>query len=37
MDEWTCARCGDSFWGDPPDDQLCGACQQDLEHQESGP
>ena len=37
MDEWTCARCGDSFWANPPDDQLCGACKQDLEHQEAAP
>ena len=36
MDSWNCERCGDSFWGDPPDDMLCGGCTQELE-QEAGP
>ena len=31
MDQWACSRCGDSFWGNPPDDLLCGACKQELE------
>ena len=31
MDDWACTRCGDSFWGQPPDSLLCGACEQEQE------
>jgi hypothetical protein len=34
MDDWACDRCGDHFWGDPPDDLLCGGCIQELEQQQ---
>jgi hypothetical protein len=25
-DEWGCDRCGDAYFGTPPDDGLCGPC-----------
>jgi hypothetical protein len=30
MEEWTCERCGDAFFGIPHDSGLCIACQDET-------
>jgi hypothetical protein len=30
MEEWTCTRCGDAFFGIPPECGLCIACQEEI-------
>jgi hypothetical protein len=30
MEEWTCIRCGDAFYGIPPECGLCIACQEEI-------
>ena len=30
MKEWTCARCGDAFFGISPECGLCIACQEEI-------
>ena len=31
MEEWTCTRCGDAFFGIPPERGLCIACQEETD------
>jgi hypothetical protein len=30
MEEWNCGRCGDAFFGIPPECGLCIACQEEI-------
>jgi hypothetical protein len=30
MEEWNCRRCGDAFFGIPPECGLCIACQEEI-------
>ena len=30
MEEWTCPRCGDAFFSNPPECGLCIACQEET-------
>ena len=30
MEEWTCIRCGDAFFGIPPECGLCIGCQEEI-------
>jgi hypothetical protein len=34
MCEWACQQCREAFWGHPPEDGLCIACQQENEQQD---
>lgn len=31
MEEWSCTRCGDAFFGIPPECGLCIACQEEMD------
>ena len=37
MDQWACARCGDSFWGNPPDDSAVRRLRAGTRSAEAGP
>jgi hypothetical protein len=30
MEEWNCSRCGDAFFGIPPECGLCISCQEEI-------